>query len=521
MHFHYWLTVVTGCLETLCFAGIVFGWPSLQFILQVEGYFTYLCNNSFLNEANMSLAGAQLETSCEESQANFNLAYTIAISLLYLVSFPLGYLLDRFGTWFCRIIVSLGFTLGSILLAISTSNSSVLIYPSLALLGISGAGLFFSNVQIANLAKSLRGLILSMLPGTVISSALLFFLVKKGYDAGTDLNLILWMICIATIFIWIRTFVLMPKMHIPYPIPNSTALEYGYKEWKCFKKPSIAEQCVPVSLIAVGASEKMTQKVIEHRNKSNKPEISFRKCLQQPVFWTNSLHTVVTIFRFNFVNGTLQQWLKSIANQNAISKLTDDFGIILLFGAIVSSIDGIIFDAVVKQLQKRTQKMKVVNLKASVVILLLTSFLSIMLSVMVIIRSPYGTFIFQLLTMSFTFGSNSIFIAVNFPPEHVGKLFGVQNVVTALAILLQYGLFELALAVDPSFYYINFGLLVAVILTLVNPLFIYFNIRKLDAGESMPTVDIGLKTAIAYGNIFGIQLNLNKKDKLENETKCS
>ena len=149
MHFHYWLTVVTGCLETLCFAGIVLGWPSLQFILQVEGYFTYLCNNSLLNEASMSLVSAQVETSCEESQANFNLAYTIAVSLLYLVSFPLGYLLDRFGTWFCRIIVSLGFTLGLILLAISTRNSSVMIYSSLALLGTSGVGLFFSNVQIA------------------------------------------------------------------------------------------------------------------------------------------------------------------------------------------------------------------------------------------------------------------------------------------------------------------------------------------------------------------------------------
>uniref|UniRef100_A0A673AIS9 Uncharacterized protein n=1 Tax=Sphaeramia orbicularis TaxID=375764 RepID=A0A673AIS9_9TELE len=40
-----WLTFVTGLVECLCFAGIVFGWASLVFVLKMEGYFSSLCSN--------------------------------------------------------------------------------------------------------------------------------------------------------------------------------------------------------------------------------------------------------------------------------------------------------------------------------------------------------------------------------------------------------------------------------------------------------------------------------------------
>lgn len=41
-----WLTLVTGLLECLCFAGAVFGWASLVFVLKTEDYFSSLCVNA-------------------------------------------------------------------------------------------------------------------------------------------------------------------------------------------------------------------------------------------------------------------------------------------------------------------------------------------------------------------------------------------------------------------------------------------------------------------------------------------
>ena len=43
MRVRYKLTLVTGLLECLCFAGVVFGWASLVFVLKTDGYFSDLC----------------------------------------------------------------------------------------------------------------------------------------------------------------------------------------------------------------------------------------------------------------------------------------------------------------------------------------------------------------------------------------------------------------------------------------------------------------------------------------------
>lgn len=39
-------TFATGLVECLCFAGAVFGWASLVFVLKTEGYFSSLCVNT-------------------------------------------------------------------------------------------------------------------------------------------------------------------------------------------------------------------------------------------------------------------------------------------------------------------------------------------------------------------------------------------------------------------------------------------------------------------------------------------
>lgn len=41
----FWLTLVSGMLECLCFAGVMFGFASLMFVLKEEGYFSQLCSS--------------------------------------------------------------------------------------------------------------------------------------------------------------------------------------------------------------------------------------------------------------------------------------------------------------------------------------------------------------------------------------------------------------------------------------------------------------------------------------------
>lgn len=44
-----WFTLISGLVECLGFAGAVFGWASLVFVLKTEGYFRSLCVNATIN----------------------------------------------------------------------------------------------------------------------------------------------------------------------------------------------------------------------------------------------------------------------------------------------------------------------------------------------------------------------------------------------------------------------------------------------------------------------------------------
>lgn len=41
----YTLTLASGILECLCFAGVIFGYATLVFVLKEDGYFTHLCSS--------------------------------------------------------------------------------------------------------------------------------------------------------------------------------------------------------------------------------------------------------------------------------------------------------------------------------------------------------------------------------------------------------------------------------------------------------------------------------------------
>lgn len=46
----YWLTLVSGFLESLFFTGIVIGWASVVFVLKADGYFSGYCINATKDE---------------------------------------------------------------------------------------------------------------------------------------------------------------------------------------------------------------------------------------------------------------------------------------------------------------------------------------------------------------------------------------------------------------------------------------------------------------------------------------
>lgn len=57
------LTFATGLVECLCFAGAVFGWASLVFVLKSDSYFSSLCVNATESNGSQVLGEFQRLTS--------------------------------------------------------------------------------------------------------------------------------------------------------------------------------------------------------------------------------------------------------------------------------------------------------------------------------------------------------------------------------------------------------------------------------------------------------------------------
>lgn len=59
----YKLTLASGMLECLCFAGVVFGFASLMFVLKDDGYFSQLCVSVPGTNGTLTSTGEQLWSS--------------------------------------------------------------------------------------------------------------------------------------------------------------------------------------------------------------------------------------------------------------------------------------------------------------------------------------------------------------------------------------------------------------------------------------------------------------------------
>lgn len=130
------LTFTTGLVECLCFAGAVFGWASLVFVLKEEGYFNSLCVNgtgingthvlgqcdvltftTLSNKINLKMAEGWnwinhllllsfltfVSADCTEQDEQFSLIFTIASFMNNFLTLPNGFLFDRFGTTVTRL----------------------------------------------------------------------------------------------------------------------------------------------------------------------------------------------------------------------------------------------------------------------------------------------------------------------------------------------------------------------------------------------------------------------------------
>ncbi|KAK3535557.1 hypothetical protein QTP70_016824 [Hemibagrus guttatus] len=212
-------TGVHSLVECLCFAGILFGWASLVFVFKSDGYFSYLCINSTVNETTTK--------DCTKQDEQYTIIFTIASFLNNFLTLPNGFIFDHFGTMVTRLLAISVYTTGTLLIAFSNAALSVLLYPALSLIAVGGILLLVTNMQVGNLFGSHRSTVITLYNGAFDSSSAVFLIVKLLYQDGVSLRYsLIFLSCCSAIHL-IRTFLLMPRRHIPFPLPEN--FNYGLR----------------------------------------------------------------------------------------------------------------------------------------------------------------------------------------------------------------------------------------------------------------------------------------------------
>uniref|UniRef100_A0A8C8SCT6 Solute carrier family 43 member 3 n=1 Tax=Pelusios castaneus TaxID=367368 RepID=A0A8C8SCT6_9SAUR len=506
-------TFLSGLLECMCFAGIIFGWASLVYVLKDMGYFEELCEPA----ANGTGNGTQ-GPDCRAQDEQLSLIFTIGSFMNNFMTFPTGYVFDRFGTRPARLLGISLYTTGTLLIAFSTADTALILFPAMCLLSVGGILFILTNIQIGNLFGKHRSTIITLYNGAFDSSSAVFLVIKLLYEHGLTLKVMFLFLSACSAWHLIRTLFLMPRWHIPYPLPPGYA--YGLR---CQRKGCCTheEQRPGLGDGADKPSDLRSEPGLEDADASTAtlgkgeagaglgqeepPALSFRACVFSKLFfWHLTWLSVMQLRHYLFI-GTLNPMLEHLAAQDTVlvSTYTNAFAFTQLCGVLCAPWNGVILDRHKRGKNKEGSAKggsdSLADLRSCVLSLTVTVLQCVAFSVCAsvpVLPVQYATFILQVLSRSFLYGGNAAFLAIAFPLEHFGKLYGLVMGLSAVVSLLQYPCFALIkgpLNNDP--FYVNIGLIVIILLAFVSPLVVLRECRcrkneREKHSADLPTLDL-------------------------------
>ncbi|MCI4379739.1 hypothetical protein PGIGA_G00231730 [Pangasianodon gigas] len=472
----YWFTLISGLLECLCFAGILFGWASLVFVLKSDGFFSYLCVNSTVN--------GTITKDCSEQDEQLSIIFTIASFMNNFFTLPNGFVFDHFGTTVTRLLGISIYTTGTLLIAFSNVALSVLLYPALSLIAVGGILFLVTNMQVGNLFGARRSTIITLYNGAFDSSSAVFLVVKLLYQDGVSLRSSLIFLSCCSVFHLIRTFLLMPRRHIPYPLPENYT--YGLRCGDA-QTSSESENVSGKSTIQNYQATETTPFKEDNSAKTNNPDMpvrSFKSCIFSWFFLWHLLWLSIMQLRHYLFIGTLNPMLNHLAagDPSLVSTYTNAFAFTQLCGILCAPWNGLIMDRNKGKPREKGQSESEADLKAAILSLCVTVVQCVLFSLCAaipLLPLQYLTFILQVLNRSFLYGGNAAFISVAFPPAHFGKLYGTVMALSAVVSLLQYPCFSLINGpLDGDPFAVNVALTILSCLAFIHPLYVFLQCRR-------------------------------------------
>ncbi|NXU39031.1 S43A3 protein, partial [Drymodes brunneopygia] len=439
-------TLLSGLLECGAFCGIIFGWASLVFVLKDLGYFEGLCQPSATPSPNLTLG-----SDCSGQDEQFSLVFTIGSFMNNFMTFPMGVVFDRFGTTAARLIAISLYAGGTLLVAFSTPETAVLLFPAMSMLSVGGILLILTNMQVGNLFGNYRSIIITLYNGAFDSSSAIFLIVKLLYEHGLSLRAMFLFLAACSAWHLLRTLFLMPRTRIPYPLPPD--YDYGLRCWGRSRSYRTDKDKQPPG---EAGPEETPLEPPRHRGAGSgdrlcaggdNPATPFRACACSWLFaWHVAWLSVMQLRHYLFI-GTLNPQLEHLArgDHTLVSTYTNAFAFTQLCGVLCAPWNGLILDRHKRGKGPRPEGnwmlAALADLRSAVLSLVVTVAQCLLFSIFAavpVLPAQFGTFVLQVISRSFLYGGNAAFLAIAFPPQHFGKLYGLAMALSALVALLQY-----------------------------------------------------------------------------------
>uniref|UniRef100_A0A452R7K7 Solute carrier family 43 member 3 n=1 Tax=Ursus americanus TaxID=9643 RepID=A0A452R7K7_URSAM len=460
-------TLLTGLLECLGFAGVLFGWASLVFVFKTEHYFEELCEPDAGPMGNVTGSA-----DCKAQDERFSLIFTLGSFMNNFMTFPAGFIFDRFKTTVARLIAIFLYTSATLTIAFSSAGSAPLLFLAMPMLTVGGILFLITNLQVGNLFGKHRSTIITLYNGAFDSSSAVFLVIKLLYERGVSLRASFIFLSVCSAWHVGRTFLLMPR--------GLRSGDHGNDTTEGEKNTAESEKLEMQSKECLPAKEEALEP-----GKQPEPRSFWRYVLSQRFACHLVWLSVIQLWHYLFI-GTLNSLLTNLAggDRALVSTYTNAFAITQFFGVLCAPWNGLLMDRLKQKYQKEAKgssAMKVA-LSSAVPSLALTSLLCLgfaLCASVPILPLQYVTFILQVISRSFLYGGNAAFLTLAFPSEHFGKLFGLVMALSAIVSLLQFPIFTFIkgpLQNDPL--YVNVLLVLATVLTFVHPFTVYWECRQ-------------------------------------------
>jgi len=379
-----------------------------------------------------------------------------------------------------------------------------MLFPGMILYNVGGSAFaLITNAQLGNLFPW-RSSVITLLVGCVQSSSLTTAAMKMIFETGVSTTWIFRVMNLLSFTVWMRTFLLMPIMFIPYPLPEQgyvCTLQKTIRRLTTItrKLTSREEKCSDVITVKqnVPVDENENYRT-DIKSKSNEDEnvpgaFHFFKA---PTFITEVLYTLILHVRNAFFVSTLLPWLGNTfsLDSTSVGTFVSHFSLIQSGVILTAPFNGLIIDYLSDKFMKSGSSAHTSSSKALYISKVVTSCLGGLFSLLVcisVLQLQYVTMLLFLIFRSFIYGGFYALIIVIYPQKHFGKLSGFCQCAWGLFQLMQYPLLSFVQDIcGGNFLPLNISFCVLSFLTVLDPIYKYNVVKRKEEKEREPNPSV-------------------------------